>query len=165
MLETQKLLWESGPKGLDDLGIKKVIHPSRPLMILNYDQIASPKTHPVVRECRALVLRTDDFSLVARSFPRFFNWGEVVEEQKLFDWSNYLIQEKEDGSLILIFWEPESKKWTFCTRGSWGNLLINGSEMTWHDLLLRALHLDSLQALDAHPEVKTKVRELLEACV
>jgi hypothetical protein len=64
----------------DELGIKVVFHPSLPLVTVNYDQIESPKTHPIVRECRGLVLHRQTFDLVARSFPRFFNWGEVADE-------------------------------------------------------------------------------------
>ena len=45
------------------------------LFVLNYDQIESPKTHPIVQECRSLIL-DKQFNVVSRSFDRFFNFGE-----------------------------------------------------------------------------------------
>jgi len=69
-------------KSLDDLtaefGIKITKHPfGLPLVILNYSQFDSPKDHPLVRECRGLVLEVGSWKIVARSFYRFFNFGEA----------------------------------------------------------------------------------------
>lgn len=101
MLQVQQYLQS---KSLDDLtnelGIKVQRHDTLPLCILNYDQIESPKTNPVVRECRGLVLRSDNYGLVAKSFNRFFNWGEVQEEMALFDFSDFQVQEKVDGCFL-----------------------------------------------------------------
>lgn len=98
MLEVQKFL---STKSFDDLtaelGIKVNKHETLPLVILNYDQIESPKTHPIVRECRGLVVHADIHKVVARSFNRFFNWGEVQDEMNLFDFSDFSVQSKEDG--------------------------------------------------------------------
>ena len=106
MLAVQQYL-QSG-KSFDDLiaelGIKVTRHDTLPLAIVNYDQIASPKTHPVVRECRGLVLNTDTLEVVARGFNRFFNWGEVADEMPLFDFSDFVVQEKVDGSFVLLFY-------------------------------------------------------------
>lgn len=49
------------------------------LLVLNYDQIESPKSHPIVMECRALILDTD-FNVVSRAFDRFFNIHEIYEQ-------------------------------------------------------------------------------------
>jgi hypothetical protein len=119
MLNTQEYLKH---KTLDDLHNELAIevqrHPSKPLVILNYNQLDSPKTHPIVRECRGLTLNTDDWSIVARAFPRFYNWGEVADEMKLFDWSKATADEKVDGSLVLFyFFDGE---WCVNTRGSFG---------------------------------------------
>jgi hypothetical protein len=80
-----------------ELGISVTKHETLPLVILNYNQIESPKTHPIVRECRGLVLNSEDYSLVARAFGRFFNWGEVADEMPQFDWSTCKAYEKVDG--------------------------------------------------------------------
>lgn len=134
MLEVQKFLHHH--KSFDELtnqfGIKVNHHPEDERVILNYCQIESAhhKTHPVVRECRGLVLSSKDYSLIARAFPRFFNLGEVEVD---FDWSNYVCQEKVDGSLILLyFWNGE---WHINTRNSFGSANVGQSEFTWRDLV------------------------------
>lgn len=61
------------------LGIKTTCHEDG-RVIFNYSQIDSPKQNPIVMECRGLVLdMNNNWELVARSFPRFFNYGEIYE--------------------------------------------------------------------------------------
>lgn len=145
----------------DEFSIILNAHPELPLTILNYDQIESPKTHLITRECRALVLNNKNFDLVARSFPRFFNWGEVQEEMSLFNWENFEIHEKLDGSLV-IFYNFDSQ-WRVNTRGSWANLPICNEwqakfhkispDFTWEQAILQALNLKSLQDLTLDPKI------------
>jgi len=148
MLEVQKYL-KSG-KTLDDLkqelGIKAANHPhGLPLVILNYDQIESPKTNSLVRESRALVLNTTDWSVVARSFPRFFNWGEVQDEQGSFDFSDFIVQSKEDGSLVVLyFFDGE---WHANTRGSFAVDNMKFQSFTWRDAFCKALGITGLSEL------------------
>jgi RNA ligase len=130
----------------DELGIKIVFHPSLPLVALNYDQIESPKTHPIVRECRGLVLHRETFDLVARSFPRFFNWGEVADEMPLFDFQNFVVDSKEDGSLCMLY--HFNGEWHGNTRGSFGMENMPFQEFSWRDGFLRAMGVSSWQELD-----------------
>jgi hypothetical protein len=65
----------------DELGIGVKKHPNLPLVILDYSQIDSPKLHPIVRECRGLILNYDSKKLVAKSFNRFFFFVEIGGEQ------------------------------------------------------------------------------------
>lgn len=132
----------------DQLGIKYVEHPELPLVVLNYDQIESPKTHPLVRECRSLVLEKGTWDLVARAFPRFFNWGEVLDEQGDFDFSDFRVESKEDGSLITVY--HYDGEWHANTRGSFGLQEVQFTEYTWRDLVCMALKIDSLQDLNKH---------------
>lgn len=112
------------------LGIDTTFHPTDERVILNYSQIDSPKTNGIVRECRALTLNKNDFSLIARGFPRFFNYGENPENDKAFRWQNSIMQEKLDGSLILCFyWNND---WHVQTRASYGYGEING--IIWREL-------------------------------
>jgi T4 RnlA family RNA ligase len=119
------------------LGIKSTCHEDG-RVILNYSQIDSPKQHPIVIECRGLVLDSNNnWGLVARAFNRFFNVGEFVEDFKLFDFNNCLGYHKEDGSLLLVYyWNGE---WRFNTRGSFGEGEVNYSGITWKELALKAL--------------------------
>lgn len=113
----------------EELGIRLTYHEHLPLVILNYHQIDSPKTHPIVRECRGLVLHTDTHEVVARAFDRFFNWGEVADEMGDFDFSDFTCTSKEDGSLILIyFFDGE---WRVNTRGTFGDGPLPHQEFTW----------------------------------
>jgi hypothetical protein len=158
-MNTQEYL-RSG-KTLEDLtselGISVTKHETLPLVILNYDQIESPKTHPIVRECRGLVLNSEDYSLVARAFGRFFNWGEVADEMPLFDWNSCKAYEKVDGSLVLIYYFDG--RWHANTRGSFAAWPLFNDEYVakfyglpttfkWSDGFLKALGVNSLDELN-----------------
>lgn len=143
----QEYLAENGIEALKEE--KKIIvteHESLPLTILNYNQLYSPKTDPVARECRGLVLHKESYELVARSFSRFFNWGEVTEEMDLFCWDNFIGQEKVDGSLVLLwYWEG---RWMCSTRGSFADGRMESGSMTWRACVKRALGVGDLQEAD-----------------
>lgn len=119
MLEVQKYLVNKTKSGLTELeafaclntelGIKVKHYEKENITLLDYDQIKSPKTHPVVIECRSLILFTDDFQLVSMKFPRFFNYGEAPEYFIDFDWKNAVVMEKADGSLVGVY----------CLNGNW----------------------------------------------
>jgi hypothetical protein len=147
MLQVQTYL--RGGKALEDLttelGIKVQRHDTLPLAILNYDQIESPKTHPIVRECRGLVIRSDNYDLVARGFARFFNWGEVADELGLFDFSDFAVHTKEDGSLVLLYFFDGN--WMANTRGSFSQLKLEPHDFTWQEAFCKALKITSLQEL------------------
>lgn len=77
----------------DDLG----------LVLLDYDQINSPKTINIVIECRSLILDIQTFDVVSRKFDRFFNLGENESYYHDFDLARSRIVEKADGSLIGVY--------------------------------------------------------------
>jgi hypothetical protein len=129
-----------------ELGIRTVEHETLPLAILNYDQLESPKIHPVVRECRGLVLHRQTHDLVARAFPRFFNWGEVQDEMRQFDFSEFQVHTKEDGSLVLLY--HFAGRWRANTRGSFGLEKMAFCDFTWQQLFARALGVDTIADLD-----------------
>lgn len=143
MLEVQKYLKNKTFDDLNvELGIRINQHDELPLVILNYNQIESPKTHPIVRECRALVLHRDTHEVVARSFPRFFNWGEVQDEMHLFDFSSVSVQSKEDGSLCLLY--HFDGKWRVNTRGSFAQDVMQFHNHTWESAICKAAKVNSL---------------------
>ena len=82
-LEVQKFLDDEYEDGLDRLtelfGIKVRRYPEDNLVLLDYNQIDSPKTHPIVIECRSLILALDTLEVVSRKFDRFFNLGEAPD--------------------------------------------------------------------------------------
>lgn len=148
MLKVQEYL-QSG-KTFDDLtaelGIVVKKHDYLPLAILNYDQIESPKTHPIVRECRALVLRSDTYELAARSFRRFYNWGEVADEMVDFDFWDFVVESKEDGSLVLLY--HIDGRWHANTRGSFALDNMQFQDFTWREGICRALGVKDLHELE-----------------
>lgn len=147
MLHVQEYLQSKTLEDLtNELGIVVKKHDSLPLVILNYNQLESPKLHPIVRECRALVLNTNDWSIVAKSFSRFFNWGEVAEEMPLFDFSDFIVDSKEDGSLVLIY--HFDGQWRVNTRGSFATDDMQHQTFSWQEGICKALGVKDLRELD-----------------
>ena len=145
MLEVQKYLQsgQSVSQLKTQLGIETAFHPTDGRVILNYNMIESPKKSEIARECRGLVLDSSDWSLVCRSFYRFFNASEVKEEDVKFHWDNrVLCTHKEDGSLInIVFWKDQ---WCIHTRGSFATGYINDSMVTWEGLVRSCLDVTKL---------------------
>lgn len=137
-------------------GIQVKHHEFDNRVILNYSQIDSyvHKFHPVVRECRGLVLDSNTGDVVARAFDRFFNLGEHGESDENFDWTNYYIQEKIDGSLILLYYWNGS--WHVNTRNSFGGGQVGESNYTWRQLVFDTLG----DVLHKVPKYYTYVMEL-----
>lgn len=71
-------------------------------VVLNYSQIESPKTHPVVRECRGAIMSKSG-EVICRPFDRFYNLGEAPETQEHLDINRTIAVEKLDGSLIKLY--------------------------------------------------------------
>lgn len=120
-----------------ELGIKVKLYEDEGLMVLNYSQVDSPKSHPVVMECRGLILDLD-FNVVSRSMDRFFNLGEVPETQAHINLKEAVLYEKVDGSLIRIY--NYKGTWYIATRGmAFAEATVNGFNITFKDLVLKAL--------------------------
>lgn len=126
-LEVQKFLKNKVASGLTkmeafqslntELGIKVKVYddPQDRMVLLDYDQFASPKTHPIVIECRSLILCLDTFDLVSQKFNRFFNLGECPEFYSDFRFEGSYVMEKADGSLIGVY--NRNGVWQISTRG------------------------------------------------
>lgn len=104
-----------------DWGITATRHPEFPELVqFTYDQIESSKVknHPMVCECRGLILNSDDdWSVVARPFNRFFNYGEIEAENNIFDFNGPMkVYEKVDGSLCIVYFY--AGVWNVATKGS-----------------------------------------------
>lgn len=140
-MKVQQYLRENGIEALKtEFGIKVKEYPEG-LLVLNYDQIDSPKSHPIVMECRGLILDTD-YNVVSRSMDRFFNFKEVPESQEHIDMKKAEVFEKVDGSLIRIYnWK---NTWYVATRGlAFAEGIVNGFNLTFKDLVFKALNVNS----------------------
>lgn len=108
------------------------------LIVLNYNQIESPKTHPIVMECRSLILEAGTFKVVSRSFDRFFNYGEALNVMPEIDWTRAVAYEKVDGSLIKIY--NHKGHWYISTKGTaYGESDCMGYGITFAELVYKAL--------------------------
>jgi len=141
MLNIQQALGSG--KTLEDLTAELAIaihrHSDLPLIGLTYNQIDSPKIHPIVREARGIVLENNTWNVVGKAFNRFFNAGEVQEEYETFNWSRFTTTDKVDGSLILLF--NYQDQWIAKTRGSFGEGIVPfpkpGESITFSQLFWR----------------------------
>ena len=108
------------------------------LYVLNYNQIESPKNHPITNECRSLVVtfRDGEWVIVSRSFDRFFNYGETQEQH---DITRMVAYEKVDGSIVSLFnWKGD---WLYRTRSMiMPTSSVNGWETTWKELIDKCLN-------------------------
>jgi hypothetical protein len=85
------------------------------LVLFKYDQIESPMDHPVVQECRGIILdEASNWEVVARPYDKFFNLGEANAAP--IDWSTAQVLEKLDGTLITMYCYNEA--WSVATSGT-----------------------------------------------
>ena len=115
------------------------------LYVLNYNQIDSPKNHPITNECRSLVLGSKDngltFFAVSRAFDRFYN---MFENDYAPDVSELACYEKIDGSLISVF--HYNGEWLYRTKSMiMPTLPINWGERTWKDVIEEALGWENMK--------------------
>jgi RNA ligase len=106
---------------LDDGYIRQQVHPSEPLAILNYTEKAAYENvwNPVTLTCRGLIWNTATGQVVARPYPKFFNYGQVGAASVAL---NALVEvsDKQDGSLGILYQLP-SGGWAVATRGSFAS--------------------------------------------
>jgi len=129
-MQVQKYLKEKGLKSLVE-EFKIDVREYEDRVVLNYDQIESSRFHPIIDECRALILQKDTWKVLARSFDRFYNLNEGVQshndgktyqrqasfndyEIDEFDLSKALVQHKLDGSIITVY--HDGNDWCASTR-------------------------------------------------
>ena len=112
MLNVQEYLQTHTYQDLEtEFGIKVNEYDDR--VVLNYSQIDSPKHHPIVKECRALILSKPNHEVLCRAFDRFFNYGEDPNTKE-FDVPKSTVNEKVDGSLMPVY--HDGAKWQVSTR-------------------------------------------------
>jgi hypothetical protein len=96
--------------------ISATVHREYPnLVLLKYDQIASPFDEPIVQDCRGIILdQADNWKIVNFSMRKFFNHGEP--NASVIDWATARCLEKMDGSLIQIY--SYNQRWQVASSGS-----------------------------------------------
>lgn len=83
------------------------------LASLKYDQIGSPMHEPIVQQCRGMVVDVERRQVIAWPYNKFWNLGEVHADP--IDWATARVQEKLDGSLMILHWRGE--EWAVASSG------------------------------------------------
>lgn len=163
-LEVQKYLRSNSLEGLiQEYKINVRPHDTLPLVNLNYDQIESPRNVPITNECRGLVLERDSWDIVAKSFNRFFNLGEFREVDEAFDWDGTYSQDKEDGSLMLM-WRYKGVMY-FSTRGSFANQSVNVGTKTWSEFCWEIIDGGrAADVFDSYGKIDNRATLIFEFC-
>lgn len=82
-------------------------------ILLKYNQIDSDFSNPIVKECRGIILRKNDWKIVCYPFNKFFNYGEGHSDT--IDFATARVLEKVDGS-IMKMWH-DGIEWIISTNG------------------------------------------------
>jgi hypothetical protein len=116
------------------------------LVSLKYDQIESPMHEPIVQECRGMVVHVPTGRILAHPYNKFWNLGEQLAAP--IDWSTARVQEKLDGSLMILYWHDGQ----WCVASS-GQPIAGGSygsaERTFADAFWDVFHSSMLLPADA----------------
>lgn len=70
------------------------------LVSLKYNQIESPMHESIVQQCRGMVVDVARGQVLAWPYNKFWNHGEALAAP--IDWSTARVQEKLDGSLMIL---------------------------------------------------------------
>ena len=118
----------------------KVKHDGK-LAIFNYD-IDANFHNPLVQEARGIIIapHTPNGAVVV-SFPfrKFGNYNESYADT--IDWNTARVQDKIDGSIIKLFYNPFTEQWQFATNGvinAKEAMVNNGINRSFYDLIIKA---------------------------
>lgn len=97
-------------------------HPDDPnIRIFNYTQHCqfSGEWDEVTKQCRGLIMNVETGEILARPFPKFFNYQEHTTKGWAIPDERPTVSEKLDGSLGVLYW-LNGKPW-IATRGSFAS--------------------------------------------
>lgn len=107
-------------------GIRVQEHPALPLKLYNYTEKAqfAKRWNTATLNCRGLIVH-ENGEIVARPFPKFFNWDEPKPKGSRFQMAldePVIVTDKIDGSLGILFQLPGTPQGPqFATRGSFSS--------------------------------------------
>lgn len=103
--------------------VRQQTHPTEPLNIVSYTDKAQVEGETFWREhlalwnCRGLIYNIDSGEIVARPFRKFWNHGQGAAD-KFDDFELVHVTDKLDGSLGIMYREPNGGQLAIATRGS-----------------------------------------------
>ena len=124
--------------------IRQQTHPTLPYTILNYTEKAVFDKHwtPVTLNCRGLII-DNDFEVIARPYPKFFNHSEHENDvlghlPKLDPSKRVIVTDKMDGSLGILYPTPDG--YAIATRGSFTSPQALHATEIWRQRYSHTLH-------------------------
>lgn len=100
--------------------LRKVISPCGELVLYNYSDKTTfeKKWNRHTKSARGTIYNINTGKIVARSFNKFFNFGElaVSKQRNLLNKTEFEVYEKCDGSLVNLWYY--NRQWNTSTRGS-----------------------------------------------
>lgn len=112
-------------------------NPADDLTIYNYTPAVqySRAWDDVTRNCRGLIL-DDEGEIVARPFPKFFNYGETdMYEEEITPDTHVRAFDKLDGSLGIVYWDKQGQP-QVATRGSFTSVMAEHASALIKDILI-----------------------------
>lgn len=131
---------------------------SRALVKFCYTQGMSDFSIPLVRECRGVILEEGTWGIVARVMDKFGNCGEEWVDKDSFDWESASVQEKVDGTLIMLYYYNGWRIGTRNTIDAYDAELNQGAFNSFGDLALYTFK----KVLRANGTTFTKLCEQLD---
>ncbi len=84
-------------------------------VIFTYSMWDSPKNHPIVKECRGLILYEDNWDIACYGFERFLNYSEDGTAQ-INDLTGTIVLQKLDGTMVNVYYDRNDKQHHISTR-------------------------------------------------
>lgn len=122
-------------------------HPEEPYLIYNYTPECQYGQHwdDITKMCRGLILHAVTGEVIARPFPKFFNYEEHANKGEPMPNEIPKVYAKFDGSLGILYWTSSGQP-MIATRGSfvsdqakWANAYINRPDIrAWVDKMDRS---------------------------
>lgn len=100
--------------------VRKQVHPTDSLTILNYTEKAAYEAvwNPATKRCRGLIYNHATMQVLARPFPKFMNHGQTGAPLIGLN-ERCVVTDKLDGSLGILY--AASDGWAVATRGSFAS--------------------------------------------
>lgn len=112
-------------------------NPDDNLTIYNYTPKAqySRTWDDVTRNCRGLIV-DDEGTIIARPFPKFFNYGETdLYDEEITPDTEVVAYDKLDGSLGIVYWDKQGQP-QVATRGSFTSVMAEHASERIKELLI-----------------------------
>jgi hypothetical protein len=85
-------------------------------ILLKYNQIESDMSIAEVQDCRGLILEKGTWNVMSLAFRKFFNSAEIHADK--IDWNTAHILNKEDGTMIQVYYDWHDMTWYAATTGT-----------------------------------------------